>query len=1399
MRHFADCPRTKQPRVLGLSATLLNSNIKPEAVEQAITSLEVTFQSIIATVDHMTQVERFSTNPDEKEIVYSPELLTGTEVVERIEKILASTRGFLDTINLETPNKTSPNAPSNAILINSKKKKFSKLLIHFCNDLVLQLKTLGLFGGHKAALSHLVQLFRLRKCIDDINADHVILSLISDMTLIRKILHDAMKDTPPHLQSLEYSSPKVQHLFNILLQFKETIEDAEKPGNADTFMKSSQKKPCAIIFVERRLTAKVLYLILKTLATDCPQFDFIRPDFIVGSANNPLADNREALLERKLNSDVLKRFNSNDTNILVSTSVLEEGIDISQCNLVVKFDEPKEYRSYIQSKGRARCGNSIYAVMVNSTQYSTFRVRFATYQKTEKTLHRLLVGRTEERTEPAEEDIALELYDQELPPFCPTGPDGPKVTLTMAIPLIERYCTALPQDKFTILTPSWYLHREKTNAYLQLPISSPLRILVEGPEMTSRKQAKRAVALETCRLLYEMGELDKNLMPKTRVFEDSKSYKELFPLWEDESPVKVGEKTVYPGTKNMKRQYPHKPPVFLSECRPQEGQTAHLHVIQMKPVYQRPPPSNNRKMVFYDLLNSEKHGWALLSSKPLPKRLQALLRQSSAENWVLWSQVYRPRYLRCICRNGQLSHRYLPKSNIGKYVVDWTTVEKYPHLPSIKPPNDEQRLALTFDKKSLEQTVIIPWYRGKFAEQNYIVTRVCEDLSAQSSFPTEDYMSYADYFDKKYGLKVLRPNQPLIEVKAISNKLNCLRPRGIVSNSAGKRKRQELQEDFEEHLIPELCMQYTFPAELWLKATALPTILHRVTYLLMAEELRQTLSQQIGIGAVILPHGVDWKPLQEDKALKTELESPKAPSNVRHHFGDVFAKSRGTKRDDSFDKDQLPIDIDREMEEISLIDALTTSASNDIINLERVETLGDSFLKFAVSLFLFNTYGVMNEGVLTSLKGKILSNRNLTYSAKKIGLGGIIKVHDFAPISDWIPPGMCVQRSLQTFFQRAELSPHFLYDIEIPENERQEGIISGPTLANIIDKLLEKVELEERKKVPQSSMEGFLSLRTIADKCLADSVEALIGVCLKANGIAGALNMVKYLQVLPDTVTPNNLLYSRPCTALLGQGDMELYLKGTKVLEYKLGYTFKDRSYLLQALTHPSFYRNRVTDCYQRLEFLGDAILAVKELLFDTLILAGIALVLYWPDEDEEIGAPILTINIFVEASRLYFLCVGNSKLAQHSGGLLHCGLLSPGQITDLRSALVNNTTFAVLSVRYGFHQFILHSSSHLMDAVNRFVLMQEERCHEVNTDALYMLTETDPMLAEAIEVPKVLGDVFESIAGAIYLDSNKSLSTVWDIYYHLMKKEIGIEPETSGSVAKNSDHFTTETNPLLL
>jgi endoribonuclease Dicer len=56
----------------------------------------------------------------------------------------------------------------------------------------------------------------------------------------------------------------------------------------------------------------------------------------------------------------------------------------------------------------------------------------------------------------------------------------------------------------------------------------------------------------------------------------------------------------------------------------------------------------------------------------------------------------------------------------------------------------------------------------------------------------------------------------------------------------------------------------------------------------------------------------------------------------------------------------------------------------------------------------------------------------------------------------------------------------------------------------------------------------------------------------------------------------------------------------------------------------------------------------------------------------------------------------------------------------------------------------------------------------------LILLEEDEVRIAEAVEVPKVLGDLFESLAGAIYLDSGLNLQEVWRVYYRLMRREIG-------------------------
>lgn len=48
--------------------------------------------------------------------------------------------------------------------------------------------------------------------------------------------------------------------------------------------------------------------------------------------------------------NVLDGFKRNKFNILVATNVVEEGMDVRACNIVIKADELTNYRSFIQSQ-----------------------------------------------------------------------------------------------------------------------------------------------------------------------------------------------------------------------------------------------------------------------------------------------------------------------------------------------------------------------------------------------------------------------------------------------------------------------------------------------------------------------------------------------------------------------------------------------------------------------------------------------------------------------------------------------------------------------------------------------------------------------------------------------------------------------------------------------------------------------------------------------------------------------------------------------------------------------------------------------------------------------------------------------------------------------------------------
>ncbi len=59
----------------------------------------------------------------------------------------------------------------------------------------------------------------------------------------------------------------------------------------------------------------------------------------------------------------------------------------------------------------------------------------------------------------------------------------------------------------------------------------------------------------------------------------------------------------------------------------------------------------------------------------------------------------------------------------------------------------------------------------------------------------------------------------------------------------------------------------------------------------------------------------------------------------------------------------------------------------------------------------------------------------------------------------------------------------------------------------------------------------------------------------------------------------------------------------------------------------------------------------------------------------------------------------------------------SPGILTDLRSALVNNNIFAALAVKWDFHKYFRALSPPLFNVIEKFVAFQKERSDEIDID----------------------------------------------------------------------------------
>ena len=163
----------------------------------------------------------------------------------------------------------------------------------------------------------------------------------------QSLLNDnRIKEVQALLNSLKIDHPKTRYLVELLKQhysFYNEKNNNNNNNNNNTFTKifdSTNKRPKALVFTHYRDTARKIAEILTQNGINASRF--------VGQAKREL----DIGMRQDEQSAILESFKNEEFDVLVATSIAEEGLDIPQVDLVVFYEPiPSEIR-YIQRRGR---------------------------------------------------------------------------------------------------------------------------------------------------------------------------------------------------------------------------------------------------------------------------------------------------------------------------------------------------------------------------------------------------------------------------------------------------------------------------------------------------------------------------------------------------------------------------------------------------------------------------------------------------------------------------------------------------------------------------------------------------------------------------------------------------------------------------------------------------------------------------------------------------------------------------------------------------------------------------------------------------------------------------------------------------------------------------------------
>ncbi|KAH8112986.1 hypothetical protein DFH11DRAFT_1689807 [Phellopilus nigrolimitatus] len=273
-------------------------------------------------------------------------------------------------------------------------------------------------------------------------------------------------------------SSKANELIACLLREKEHSEAHGEPYSG-------------LVFVTRRDGVLALS---EVLANHPLTRDVFNIGILLGSSEstkrNAFLDITRMLLPQK-QRDVLAEFRIGEKNLVISTAVAEEGIDIQACGSVIRWDPPQNMVSWAQSRGRARRKQSSFVLM-----FENGGCHFHLIQNAKVTLHSA-ISHIAHFCNTLPSTLRPEMqptYDIE-PPDYPIG--------------YHSFSPETKQNTMLMRNPGPY------GAKLTLPRLLPYdkRIYTTEEVHATKQVARRHVAFKAYVALYHAGLLNEHLLP----------------------------------------------------------------------------------------------------------------------------------------------------------------------------------------------------------------------------------------------------------------------------------------------------------------------------------------------------------------------------------------------------------------------------------------------------------------------------------------------------------------------------------------------------------------------------------------------------------------------------------------------------------------------------------------------------------------------------------------------------------------------------------------------------------------------------------------------------------------------------------------------------------------------